>query len=121
MKRLVMTMLVFAAFLAAAGPDYSGIWQGKGAIESTKYPGGIPVAVQLTLMQAGTSVTGMVKVGNMAARYISTGSVIGNQVTFAIQSTSGRVTARLAENAGLLKGSMTLTDGEVYDVVFTRK
>ena len=133
MKRLVMTMLVFAALLPAAEPsvprrgavhptggDYTGNWLGKGAIESTKYPGGIPETVQMTLQQTGSSLTGMVKVGR-TVHMISTGAIMGNQITFAIQSKSGQVTARLADNGGTLKGSMTLTTGEVYDVVFARK
>jgi len=119
MKRLAFVMLVLAASLWAA--DYSGIWNGNGAIRSTKYPNGVPQTVQMTLLQDGSSLAGTFKVGSMAPMKISSGSVTGTQVAFAIQGTNGQITASLAANGSQLSGTMTLTDGEIYDVVFTKQ
>jgi hypothetical protein len=115
MQKIVILALAFAASLAAA--DYSGIWNGKGGIESAKY-GSVPWTSQLTLLQAGSSVSGTLKMGNGKPTALTTGSVSGSQITFAIGTGS---TASLTQNGTQLQGKITSSTGDIYDVVFTKQ
>jgi hypothetical protein len=118
-KKLAVILLASAASMAAA--DFSGIWNGVGAVQSAKYPSGVPYTVQLTLLQGGSSLNGTLKVGSWAPSKITVGSVSGTQVTFAIQGSSGQITAQLTPSGNNLVGSMTLTNGLIYNVVFTKQ
>ena len=113
MKKLAITILFFAASLAAA--DYSGIWNGTGGIESVKY-GSVPQTAQMTLLQTGSSVSGTLKLGNAAPEKITSGTVSGNSITFAAGSA---FTANLTQNGSQLVGKVTTSRGEVIDLVFT--
>lgn len=117
MKKLAIMMLASALSLAAA--DYSGIWSGKGGKEDPRY-GTVPATAQMTLLQAGTSLSGTFKLGNGQAIKISSGSVSGNQLTVVLTSASGQVTGRLTQSGTQLSGKMTASSGEVYDFVFTK-
>lgn len=117
MKKLVIVMLALAASLAA---DYSGIWNGKGTIQSARYAGGVPYTVQITLLQAGSSLTGTMRVGKNPSVPITTGTVSGTSIIFAAGATGSQVTAHLSANGNQLTGTMTLTDGEVFTVAFTK-
>ena len=112
MKKLVVVLLSLAALLTAA--DYSGIWNGKGGIESAKY-GSVPQTAQLTLLQAGSSVSGTLKIGNGPIMKIASGAVSGSTITFAV----GGGTGTLAQNGAQLKGRLTSSKGEILDIVFT--
>ena len=116
MKKLAIIALAFAASLGAA--DYSGIWDGKGGVESSKY-GSVPWTSQLTLVQAGSSVSGTLKMGNDQVLPITSGTVSGSQITFVVNS--GARTANLTQNGTQLQGTITSSTGEVYDVVFTKE
>lgn len=119
MKKLAIVTLLWTASLAAA--DYSGIWNGKGAVQSARYPGGIPYTVQMTLLQAGTSLKGTLKVGNNTPFPISSGTVSGTALTFSARTGPTQVTAQLSVTGAQLTGRMTLSDGTVYSVVFTKR
>jgi len=114
MKKLIVAMLVLAGSLAAA--DYSGIWNGKGGIESAKY-GLVPQTVQMTLLQAGASLSGTVKIGNGPVMKIASGSVSGSTLTFALTGGTGSLTA----SGGQLRGKLTSSQGQILDIVFTKK
>ena len=114
MKNSAIMMLVFAASLAAA--DNSGIWNGKGGIEDAKY-GSVPQTAQMTLLQAGSAVSGTLKVGNGTPMPISVGTVSGNQITFVVKGGTGRLT----QNGAQLSGKLTSPAGEVFDIVFTKQ
>src|SRR5579864_6027161 len=90
MKRLAVMMLAFASSLAAA--DYSGIWNGKGTVQSARYPGGVPYTVQMTILQAGNSFNGTLKVGNNTPLQVSNGSVSGTGLSFRASLASFQVT-----------------------------
>jgi len=113
MKRMMIAMFVLAASLAAA--DYSGIWNGKGGIESAKY-GSVPQTAQMTLLQAGSSLSGTLKIGNGPIMTITAGSVSGNAITFAV--TGG--TASLTATGSQLQGKLTSSQGQILDIVFTK-
>jgi|GEM_PF-6917124 len=117
MKKLAIVALAFAASLAAA-TDYSGIWNGKGGIENVKYTS-IPQTAQLTLNQSGTSLSGTIKIGNGKPTPISAGTVSGSQLTFAIGNGSG--TANLTQNGTQLKGRLTSSKGDIFDIVFSKQ
>ncbi len=119
MKRLAVMMLAFASSLAAA--DYSGIWNGKGTVQSARYPGGVPYTVQMTILQAGNSFNGTLKVGNNTPLQVSNGSVSGTGLSFRASLASFQVTGQLSANAGQLSGQMTLSDGTVFTVGFTQQ
>jgi diacylglycerol kinase family enzyme len=112
MKKLLVVLLSLAASLLAA--DYSGIWNGKGGIESAKY-GSVPQTAQLTLLQAGSSVSGTLKIGNGAIMKIASGAVSGSTITFAV----GGGTGTLTQSGAQLKGRLTSSKGEILDIVFT--
>ena len=115
MKRLVVLLLSLTAFLAAA--DYSGIWNGKGGIESAKY-GSVPQTAQMTLLQAGSSASGTLKLGNGPLWKITSGTVSGSTITFALDNGS---TASLTQSSSQLQGKITSSKGEILDIVFTKQ
>jgi hypothetical protein len=115
MKKLIVLLLSLAAFLAAQ-TSYSGIWNGKGGIESAKY-GSVPQVAQLTLLQAGSSVSGTIKFGNGKPLPISNGAVSGSTITFAV----GPGTGTLTRSGVQLVGRLTSSKGEIFDVVFTQQ
>ena len=115
MKKLVMIALASAASLAAA--NFSGIWNGKGGFEDPKY-GLVPQTAQLTLLQAGSSLTGTLKLGNGKPIPITSGTVSAGSITFAVGSGG---TGKLTEQGGKLAGKLTSSTGKVYDVVFAQK
>jgi len=115
MKKLVVLLLSLTTFLAAA--DYSGIWNGKGGIESAKY-GSVPQTAQMTLLHSGSSVSGTLKLGNGKVWKITSGSASGATITFALDNGS---TASLVQNSSQLQGKITSSKGEVLDVVFTKQ
>jgi len=117
MKKLAILMLASALSLAAA--DYSGIWSGKGGKEDPRY-GTVPATAQMTLLQAGASLAGTVKLGNGKPLKISSGSVSGNQLTVVLTGTSIQVTGKLTQTGTQLTGKMTASNGNVYDFVFTK-
>jgi len=114
MKKLIVVLLSLAASLAAA--DCSGIWSGKGGIESAKY-GSVPQTAQMTLLQAGSSVTGTLKIGNGSIMKIASGAVSGSTVTFAV----GRGTGTLTQSGAQLSGRLTSSQGQILDIVFTKQ
>src|SRR5271157_1745338 len=115
MKKLIVVLLSVAASLAAA--DCSGIWNGKGGIEDAKY-GSVPMTAQMTLLQAGSSVSGTLKMGNGPIMQIASGNVSGSTITFAV-GTGG--TATLTQSGTQLKGRLTSSKGQILDIVFTKK
>jgi len=114
MKKLVVLLLSLTTFLAAA--NYSGIWNGKGGIESAKY-GSIPQTAQMTLLQAGSSVSGTLKIGNGRPMQLSAGAVSGSTITFAVSGGTGTLT----QNGAQLQGKLTSSRGEILDIVFTKQ
>jgi hypothetical protein len=118
MKKSLLTMLALAASLGAA-QDYSGIYNGKAVVQSARYPGGVPYTVQITLIQAGTSLTGTLKIGNSKPIPIVSGTASGGSLTFA---TAGKVqsTAQLTANGNELAGRMTTSVGAVYAVALAK-
>jgi hypothetical protein len=117
MKKLAIMMLVGAAALSAA--DFSGIWSGKGGKEDPRY-GTVPATAQMTLLQAGASLSGTVRLGNSKPAKISSGSVSGNQLTVVLIGSVGQITGRLTQTGSQLTGKMTASNGDVYDFVFTK-
>ena len=114
MTKVIVVLLALAASLAAA--DYSGIWNGKGGIESPKY-GSIPQTAQMTLLQAGSSVSGTLKFGNGPIMKITNGAVSGTTVTFAVNGGTGTLT----QSGAQLTGKLTSSQGDVLDIVFTKR
>jgi hypothetical protein len=118
MKKLIVLLLVLTPYLAAAA-DLSGVWAGKGGKEDPKY-GSVPVKVQMTLLQAGSSVTGTIKMDNGPILVIPSGNVSGNSISFAVgNGTNGRGTGTFTWNGSNLSGRLTSSRGEIVDVVFT--
>ena len=115
MKKLIVVLLSMVASLAAA--DCSGVWAGKGGIESAKY-GSVPQTAQMTLLQAGTSVTGTLKIGNGKVMQISSGNVSSLTITFAVGAGTGTLSIM---NGAQLAGKLTSPKGEILDLVFTRQ
>lgn len=113
MKKLIVVLLSMAAYLTAA--DYSGIWNGKGGIEDAVY-GSVPMTAQLTLLQAGSSISGSLKIGNGKIMPISSGNVSGTTITFAV----GDGTGKLTQNGAQLTGRLTSGQGKIFDVVFSQ-
>lgn len=116
MKKLAIMMLTLAASLAAQ--DYSGIWNGKGGKQDPKY-GLVPRTAQMTVLQAGATFTGTLKIGASAPMKITSGTVSGSQLTFAIVNGSAQITGSLSLSGSQLNGTMTASNGGVYDFVFT--
>jgi|ERR1035441_3391796 hypothetical protein len=115
MKKLVVVLLSLAACLTAA--DFSGIWNGKGGIESAKY-GSVPQTAQMTIVQAGSSFSGTLKIGNGPIAKIASGTVSGSTVTFAVGNGG---TGTLTQSGAQLTGKLTSTRGEILDIVFTKQ
>ncbi len=113
MKKLIVVLLSLAASLTAA--DYSGIWNGKGGIEDPKY-GSVPMTAQITLLQAGTSVSGTLKIGKGPLIPITSGTVSGSTITFAVGSGTGTLT----QNGAQLQGRLTSGTGRIFDVAFAQ-
>lgn len=119
MKKLAITMLTFAASLAAQ--DFSGIWNGKGGKEDPKY-GTVPQTAQMTVLQAGTSFHGTLKLGtNGGLMQITNGTVSGGNLTFTIISGKAQITGNLAASGSQLSGKMTASNGSTFDFVFTKQ
>ena len=118
MKKLIIALLALVTSLAAS--DVSGVWNGKGGIQDVKY-GSVPTLGQLTLLQAGSKVTGTFKMGNGNVMPISTGSFDGTQVVFVVTAGTGQITARLTPSANGLTGTMTSSTGKVINFVFTKQ
>ncbi|MGB6946985.1 MAG: hypothetical protein WBE37_31600 [Bryobacteraceae bacterium] len=116
MKKLSLMILLFSASLVAQ--DFSGIWNGKGGIESTKY-GVVPQTAQMTLLQAGSTLQGTFKLGNSKPIAISSGSVSGTQLNLIVGQ--GLASGTLTQNGGELTGKMTSSSGQVMDFVFTKQ
>jgi len=115
MKKLtILLLLTLTPYLAAA--DFSGIWNGKGGKQDAKY-GMVPVTVQMTLLQAGTSVTGTLKMGNGPIIQISSGSVSSNALTFVVLNGGG--SGSFTWNGSNLSGTLTSSRGDTFDVTFT--
>ena len=117
MKKLGIMMLLFAASLLAQ--DYSGVWNGKGGKEDARY-GLVPRTAQMTLLQAGTSLTGSLKIGTGAPMHITSGTVSGSQLTFTIINGSAQITGNLSQSGAQLSGKMTASTGATFDFVFTQ-
>jgi ABC-type phosphate/phosphonate transport system substrate-binding protein len=117
MKKLAIMMLASALSLAAA--DYSGIWSGKGGKEDSRY-GTVPATAQMTLLQAGSSLSGTIKLGNGKPVKITSGNVSGNHLSVVLAMPNGQVTGSLTQTGAQLAGKMTASNGEVYDFVFTK-
>jgi hypothetical protein len=118
MKKLLLIALAVAASLVAQ-TGYSGIYNGKGIQQSARYPGGVPYTLQITLIQAGESLTGTLKVGNSRPVPIISGTVSGSSLTFA---TGGKTqsTGQLSASGTQLTGRVTSSTGAVYEVALKK-
>jgi len=114
MKKATITLLLFASTVFA---DCSGIWNGKGGKEDPRY-GLVPMTAQMTLEQAGSSVSGTFKLGNDSVLRITSGSVSGDQVTFVISQPGGQITGSFTQKGAQLTGKMTTSNGSTYDFAF---
>jgi hypothetical protein len=115
MKKLLLAAVAFTVSLSAS--DYSGSYTGKGGIESVKY-GSVPQTANMTLSQAGTSLTGTLQLGNGPIIKITSGSVSGTTLSFAIGNGGGSGT--LTQNGTQLQGRLTSSKGDILDIVFTK-
>lgn len=115
MKKAAITLLLFATTVFA---DCSGIWNGKGGKEDPKY-GLVPITAQMTLEQAGSSVSGTLKIGNGNVMRITSGNASGSQVTIVISQGAGQITGSFTQSGGQLSGKMTVSNGTTYDFAFT--
>ncbi len=115
MKKLTVIALAFAFSLAAA--DYTGAYSGKGGIQSAKY-GSVPLTALLTLLQDGSSVKGTLQLGNGPIHQITSGTVSGTQITFAVGTGGG--TGVLTQNGAVLQGTLTSSTGAIFNVAFTK-
>jgi hypothetical protein len=117
MKKLATIMLMLGATLSAA--DYSGTYTGKGGFEDAHY-GLVPQTAQMTVLQAGASFKGTLKVGSGKTLPITSGTIAGSQLTFVIKSPGGQITGNLSQTSNGFSGKMTASTGQVFDVVFTK-
>lgn len=117
MKKLAIMMFMFASSLAAQ--SYSGIWNGVGGKVDARY-GLVPQTAQMTLLQAGSSLKGTLKIGTGKPVAITSGTVSGTQLTFVIGGSGGQITATLSQSGAQLTGKMTASNGMVFDFVFTQ-
>ena len=115
MKKLTVIALAFAFSLAAA--DYTGAYSGKGGMQSAKY-GSVPQTALLTLLQDGSSVKGTLQIGNGPINQITSGTVSGTQITFAVGTGGG--TGVLTQNGAVLQGTLTSSKGAIYNIAFTK-
>lgn len=118
MKKLAIMMFILAASLAAQ--DLSGIWYGKGGKEDPKY-GVVPASAQLTVLQAGTTFHGTLKMNNGKVLQIANGASSGGKLTFVIVNGAQQITGNLAVSGSQLTGKMTSSTGTVMDFVFTKQ
>jgi hypothetical protein len=119
MKKLLLTMLAFAASLTAA--DYSGIYNGKAVQPSEKYAGGVPYSLQMTVLQSGQTFTGTFKIGTGKPVPIVSGSVSGSSLTFSMVANSKmQSTAQLSASGDLLTGRITMSTGAVLTVALKK-
>ena len=118
MKKLAIMMFILAASLAAQ--DLSGIWNGKGGKEDKKY-GTVPATAQMTILQAGSSFHGTLKMNATGKlMQITNGTSSGGKVTFAIVNGSQQITGNLSVSGSQLTGKMTMSNGSIFDFVFTK-
>jgi hypothetical protein len=118
MKKLAMMMFAFSASLAAQ--DLSGIWNGLGGKEDAKY-GKVPATAQMTVLQAGTSFHGTLKLNTGKVFQITNGTITGGRLTFAMTVNGHQITANLLLTGAQLSGKMTSSTGAIFDFVFTKK
>jgi hypothetical protein len=118
MKKLAIMMFTLAASLAAQ--DLSGIWNGKGGKEDTKY-GVVPATAQMTVLQAGTSFHGTLKMSTGKVLPITGGTSSGGKLTFAIVNGNQQITGNLSLSGSQLVGKMTASNGRIFDFVFTKQ
>jgi hypothetical protein len=119
MKKSIVMMVALASSMFAA--DFSGIWNGKGAIASgsNKYVN-VPMTAQMTLLQAGTSLKGTLKVGNAKAKVTPiTSGTAAAQITLVAGGSTGTFTPNAAGNQ--LTGTITSSNGHVATFVFTKQ
>lgn len=117
--KLAIMMFTLAASLAAQ--DLSGIWNGKGGKEDPKY-GTVPQTAQMTVLQAGNSFHGTLKLGARGApMQIAGGTVSGGQMTFTIVNGKAQITGNLTLSGSQLRGKMTASNGSTFDFVFTKQ
>ena len=118
MKKLAIMMFTLAASLAAQ--DLSGIWNGKGGKEDSKY-GVVPATAQMTILQAGTTFHGTLKMNaNGKVLPISNGTSSAGKLTFVIVNGKQQITGNLSLSGSQLTGKMTSSSGNVFDSVFTK-
>ena len=117
MKKLAIVILAFAASLSAA--DFSGVWNGTGGKVDSRY-GVVPQTAQMTVVQAGSSFTGTLKIGSGKPMQIKSGAVSGTQLTFAIVTGAAQITGSLTQNGTQLSGRMTASNGQTFNFVFTK-
>lgn len=117
MKKFVPILVVLAGSLLAS--DHSGIWYGKGGYEDPKY-GTVPEVATITLLQAGSTIKGTLRIGGQNAKIltITSGTVNGATITFAVGSDQ---TGTLTEDGAQLKGRLTSSTGRVLDLVFNKR
>jgi len=119
MKKLATLVLLLAGGLSAA-TDFSGIWNGSGSTPDPKY-GSVPVNMQMTLLQAGTSLSGTVKVNNANPMKITSGSVSGSNASIVIVSNGNQqTTIQLTLNDPNLTGRVTTSTGKVYTIALKK-
>lgn len=118
MKKIAIVMFTLAVSLAAQ--DLSGIWNGKGGKEDMKY-GKVPATAQLTVLQAGTSFHGTLKMNTGKVLQIANGAVSGGELTFVINNGGQQITANLLLTGAQLSGKMTSSSGSIFDFVFTKQ
>ena len=118
MKKLMILLCALSASLSAA--DFSGIWNGKGGESSAKY-GTLTSTAQMTLVQAGSTVTGTFKFNSNKVVNIASGAVSGTQVSFLMQQGSAQGTARLSQSGAQLVGTLTTSTGKIIQFVFSKQ
>lgn len=110
MRKLLLTVLLLLAPLAAATTDISGKWSGSmtrktdnGSIEST--------AVVAEFKLDGKTVTGTAGAAGQEALPLEKGTFDGDQLTFEAHAPDGIYRVRLSVvSASELKGEVTFTD-----------
>ena len=74
----------------------------------------------MTVVQAGSSFTGTLKIGSGKPMQIKSGAVSGTQLTFSIVTGAGQLTGSLTQTGTQLTGKMTASNGQTFDFVFTK-
>ena len=119
MKKLATLALLLAGGLSAA--DFSGIWNGNGSVQDSKY-GSLPTTMQMTLLQAGNSLTGTLKVNNAKPAKITSGTVNASNATIVMVSPQGhQSTSQLTINGNQITGRVTTSTGKVYTVLLKKQ